>query len=81
MKSIVSKNYQRVIETLISARKSKGVRQIAVAEALGKPQSYVSKIEGKERRLDVVEFVDLCRAIGVSPTEIMRQSGLIAEDE
>ncbi len=81
MKSIVSKDYQRVIETLISARKSRDVRQTAVAEALGKPQSYVSKIESKERRLDVVEFVDLCRVIGVSPTEIMKQAGLIANDE
>jgi transcriptional regulator with XRE-family HTH domain len=79
MKSTFSENYQRVIEELIAARKQRGVLQTAIATALGKPQSFVSKVEGRERRIDVVEFIEICRAIGVSPVEILRQAGVLTE--
>ena len=49
---------------LIAARKKKGLTQIDVANALDRPQSFVSKYERGERRLDVVEFLELSRAIG-----------------
>ena len=38
----------------------------------GKPQSYVSKVESGERRLDVVEFVEFVRAIGDEPVRVLR---------
>lgn len=45
--------------------------QTALAQMLGKPQSYVSKYESGERRLDVVEFVDICKALDIDPNRIV----------
>ena len=55
-KSIYSKDYKEIIERLKKARIDAGFAQQAVADKLGKPQSYVSKIESGERRLDVAEI-------------------------
>lgn len=45
--------------------------QEQVAKKLKRPQSFVSKYESGERQLDVVEFVDVCNAIGVSPAGVI----------
>jgi transcriptional regulator with XRE-family HTH domain len=44
--------------------------QQAVAEKLGRPQSFVAKIESGERRLDIVEFAAFCRAVGRAPQDV-----------
>ena len=54
-KSIFTKDYKEIINRLKQARVDAGLSQQAVADKLGKPQSYVSKIESGERRLDVAE--------------------------
>lgn len=79
MRSTFSDEYQRVIDALIAVRKQRGVLQTSIATALGKPQSFVSKVEGRERRIDVVEFIAICRAIGVNPIEVLRQAGVLTE--
>ncbi|WP_367118796.1 helix-turn-helix domain-containing protein [Mesorhizobium sp.] len=56
---------------LISLRKAKGLTQEQVAEKLGRPQSFVAKYEGGERRLDVIEFLDVTAALGADPCEIL----------
>jgi transcriptional regulator with XRE-family HTH domain len=58
---------RQLLEAMIVARKGAGVRQIDLAARLGKPQSYVSKVEGRERRLDVGEYVVWMRALGLDP--------------
>ncbi|MDK5974847.1 helix-turn-helix transcriptional regulator, partial [Enterobacter hormaechei] len=63
MASVYSDEYQRVINALKKARKEKGITQAQLAEALGKPQSFIAKVESGERRLDVVEFVHLARLL------------------
>ncbi len=55
-KSIYSKDYKAIIERLKTARIEAGLAQQVVADKLGKPQSYISKIESGERRLDVAEM-------------------------
>jgi transcriptional regulator with XRE-family HTH domain len=47
---------------MIAARKDANFTQVALAEALGKPQSFVAKYENGERRLDVVEFILVIRS-------------------
>ena len=55
-KSVYSKDYKEIIERLKTARVEVGLSQQAVADKVGKPQSYISKIESGERRLDVAEM-------------------------
>ncbi|MBP6855484.1 MAG: helix-turn-helix transcriptional regulator [Candidatus Pacebacteria bacterium] len=55
-KSVYSKDYKDIIERLRTARIEADLSQQAVADKLGKPQSYISKIESGERRLDVAEI-------------------------
>ena len=55
-KSIHSTKYKTVLKNLVKARHESGFMQIDVAEKLKKPQSFVSKVERGERRLDVVEL-------------------------
>lgn len=55
-KSIYSKEYKEIIERLKKARIDAGLAQKYVADKFGKPQSYISKIESGERRLDVAEL-------------------------
>ena len=55
-KSLYSKEYRNVISKLREARDEANLTQTEVAEKLKKPQSYVSKIERGERRVDVAEI-------------------------
>ena len=63
MRSIHDPRYQDLIKKLITLRESKDVTQVELALRLGKPQSYVSKVEILERRLDVIELCDWLNAI------------------
>lgn len=71
MKSFHTQEYADLIQGLIEARKSAGLTQQDVADALGKPQSYVAKIEGCERRLDIAEFVEYAHALDHNPAELL----------
>ena len=71
-KAKFSSSYRRLLRQLIEARKSAGLKQSDVAHRLGKPQSYVSKTEQGERRLDVIEFADYVTAIGSDPARMLK---------
>jgi transcriptional regulator with XRE-family HTH domain len=58
-------------ELMVGARNAAGLTQHALALRLKKPQSFVAKYEGGERRLDVVEFIAICRALGADPLRLM----------
>ena len=60
-----------MLELLIAARGDAGLSQVGLARRLGKPQSYVSKFESGERRLDVVELLDVTGSIGCSVLSII----------
>jgi transcriptional regulator with XRE-family HTH domain len=64
--------HQQFRELLIAARKKAHFTQADVAEKLNKPQSYVSKYENGERRLDVIEFIEIGNVIGFDPTKIIK---------
>jgi transcriptional regulator with XRE-family HTH domain len=69
-KSLRSPEYARLVAALVAARKDADVRQQALAKRLGRPQSFVAKYEGGERRIDVVEFVTIVRALGADPVKL-----------
>lgn len=70
-KSAFSRRYARFRVALIEARKATGLTQVELAEKLKRPQSFVSKYERGERRLDVVEFLDVARALKLDPTDVL----------
>ena len=57
---------------LVASRHQAGIRQQAMAKKLGKPQSFVAKYEGGERRLDVVEFTAIAEALGVDALKLFK---------
>ncbi|MFW2177916.1 MULTISPECIES: helix-turn-helix domain-containing protein [unclassified Moraxella] len=71
MKTIHSERYGLLIDELIASRKRQGLTQQQVAEWLEKPQSYIAKIEGRERKMDVMEFMQLCEVLGLTPSLVI----------
>src|SRR3954447_21932904 len=70
-KTVHSRDQAAFCALMIGARKSAGLTQQALAVRLKKPQSFVAKYEGGERRLDVVEFVAIARVLGADPIKLM----------
>lgn len=62
-KSIYSKEYKNIIERLKTARLEIGLKQEETAAKLKKPQSYISKIERGERRVDAAELKELAKIL------------------
>jgi len=71
-KSVHSEGQSVFSELMISARKNAQLTQQELAKRLHKPQSFVAKYEGGERRIDVVEFLTVCWAMGVDPAKILK---------
>ncbi|MXO66707.1 helix-turn-helix domain-containing protein [Altericroceibacterium endophyticum] len=59
-----------VVQTIKEARLQSGLKQTDLAAKVGKDQSWLSLIEGSQRRLDVVEFINLAEAMGLSPEDL-----------
>ena len=70
-KSLRTPRQQQLQDLLINLRKSKNFTQAEIAERLGRPQSFVAKYEGGERRLDVVEFIEVARALDTDPCALL----------
>ena len=71
-RSVFSGKYDLFRQLLIETRKEAGLTQVGLAEKLAHPQSYVSKYERGERRLDVIEFLEVAWAIGIDPFAFLR---------
>lgn len=72
-KSIHSKLYHRIIARLRAKREGKGLSQYQLSQILKVQQSYVSKIETCERRLDILELMNICEALGISFIDFVRE--------
>ena len=81
MKSIYYEEYKAVVDVLIAERKRAGMTQVQLANKLGKPQSFVSKTESRERRLDIVEFFHICRAMEKDGVELLQKAGICSVHE
>lgn len=73
MKSLRSPQHRELLRMLIAARHDASLTQQRLAAILHRHQSFVAKYEGGERRLDVLEFVQICRAIGVPPERLIKK--------
>ncbi len=67
MKTVHTSEYKKLLVWLRERRKENGLTMRTVALALKIPHSWVGKVEIGERRLDIAEFVKLCRVMGADP--------------
>lgn len=64
---------EKLLKLLKKIRHEKGIRQISLAEKLRVPQSFISKYESGDRRLDILELRQVCNAMGISLEEFIRE--------
>ena len=70
-RSVFSQRYSKLCAALIGARHEAQLTQIDLAKKLRRPQSFVSKYERGERRLDVIEFIDVTEALKIQPGKMI----------
>lgn len=63
--------YRIALKKLVEARGATRMTQRELAAKLGKQPSWVAKIEGRERRLDIIEYVAICRALGLDEGSVL----------
>jgi transcriptional regulator with XRE-family HTH domain len=68
-KTLGSKRHKALIDLLIERREAAGMTQADLANRLGEYQSFVARLESGQRRIDVVEFLDIAEALGFDPTK------------
>lgn len=71
MKSIYTDDYINIISVLRAIRINKNITQAEMAKLLNTTQSFVSKVENRERRLDVIELLLWLDALGVSVSDVL----------
>ena len=62
-----------LLKMLKEARLAAGLRQLDVAQALDRPQSYVAKIESGERKIDFIEVIDFCKVVDLRPEKLLKR--------
>ena len=75
-KSLHSHAYDRFLKLLKKAREDAGLTQEKAAKKLKKPQSFVSKCESGERKIDVIELAVFCDLYGVTVTDFLKSLGI-----
>ena len=70
-KSVFTDAYVSMVDDLVALRKQSGVSQVELAQRLGKTQQFVSSVEQRIRRLDVIELYAYVRAIGGNPEGVV----------
>lgn len=63
----------QITKTVHTGEEGAGITQVGLAERLGRPQSFVSKYERGERRLDVIELCEVCHALGIDPVAFLQR--------
>lgn len=75
MSTIHDPRYIQLIKELVSARSQRNITQVMLAHRLGQHQSYVAKIEGLERRLDIIELFDWLQGLDYEPQKFFQDIG------
>ena len=73
MKALRSPRHRALCAAMVAARKAAGLSQHELAVRLKTTQTVIARIEIGERRIDVIEFIDLARALRIDPREILAQ--------
>lgn len=71
-KSTHTRPYAKLREVLVAAREAAGLSQHELARRLGRPQSFVSKCESGERRVDIVEMIQIAKILRADPLDLVK---------
>lgn len=72
-RTLRSRRHKALIAALAAARGSAGLTQRDLAVRLKVSQTWIASIEAGQRRVDVIEFLDLCRALEINPTSLLNK--------
>lgn len=78
-KTLGSERHKALINLLIEAREKAGLTQTELAEKIGEYQSFVARLESGQRRVDVVEFLELAEALQLDATAAISKLASIRE--
>lgn len=79
-RTLSSARQQRLAELIIQYREDRGMTQVEVATALGRHQPFISNIESGQRRVDVIELLDLAAAVGFDPHLLLDELARVSAD-
>lgn len=71
-KTLHSNDYQKLTNWLKSQREAQGLSMRELGDRMNISHSFIGKVEQRERKLDVIEYLAYCDALGVSPVEGLR---------
>ena len=69
-KTLRSKGHRALIDILVESREQAGLTQRDLAARLKRPHSFIGRIEAGERRVDVIEFIEIARVMGLDPKDL-----------
>lgn len=72
-RSVFTEEYKKFCALLVKERQAKGLTQAELSQKLSRPQSYVSKYERGERRLDVIEFLEVARTLEINVVRFLKK--------
>ena len=78
-KTLGTEQHKALIAMLIAKREAAGLTQAQLAEALGEYQSFVARLESGQRRVDVIELIELARILGFDASQVVTAVEQIAE--
>jgi transcriptional regulator with XRE-family HTH domain len=70
--TIRTKRHKLLVSSLVDERRRAGLRQVDLAKQLKQSQSWIARLESGDRRIDVIEFLELAKAIGFDPVRLVR---------
>lgn len=80
-KSVFTGAHKHLVDTLVAARKRTGMTQAQLGGRVGKSQGFISLIERSQRRVDVLEFYALAKALGVPPVKLFAAVAKLLPDD
>jgi transcriptional regulator with XRE-family HTH domain len=68
-----SPRHRALLAAIVEARQATGLSQREFAKKLNRTNNFVWRIEAGERKVDVLEFIEIAKAAGIAPDELMRR--------
>jgi transcriptional regulator with XRE-family HTH domain len=77
IKTLGTKQHKTLIAILVAKREASGMTQTELADNLGEYQSFIARLESGERRVDVIELIQLARVLNFDAAAVIREVGTV----